>query len=353
MTIAATQASAYASTASPARIAERIRAAGSVLVTAHDKPDGDAVGSVLAVTRALRTLGKRVQPWLCGPFDPSLSVLLAGEKPGRAPEAMPADDFDLVIVVDTGSWSQLEILGPWMKARLERCINVDHHRSGDTGFADRIVDISCASCTQALVPVLDALGVPFDAPGSGGVGSIAEALFAGLATDTGWFRFSGADAAVFALASRLLSAGVDKDRLYRQLEETARPQRIDLLARAMGSIQWLANGRAALMRLRAEDFAQSSGSSEDLAGAVNAPMTVGSVEVSALLSQNGTDPVVKISLRSKPPMTKGGAFVDVNQLAAQFGGGGHVHAAGAKFKGSMEQANQALAQAIERALATR
>jgi phosphoesterase RecJ-like protein len=121
----------------------------------------------------------------------------------------------------------------------------------------------------------------------------------------------------------------------------------------MGSIQWLANGRAALMRLRSEDFAQSSGSSEDLAGAVNAPMTVGSVEVSALLSQNGTDPVVKISLRSKPPMTKGGAFVDVNQLAAQFGGGGHVHAAGAKFKGSMEQANQALAQAIERALATR
>ena len=114
-----------------------------------------------------------------------------------------------------------------------------------------------------------------DAPGSGGVGSIAEALFAGLATDTGWFRFSGADAAVFALASRLLSAGVDKDRLYRQLEETARPQRIDLLARAMGSIQWLANGRAALMRLRPEDFAQSSGSSEDLAGAVNAPAAAG------------------------------------------------------------------------------
>ena len=148
MTIIATQASAYASTVSPARIAERIRAAGSVLVTAHDKPDGDAVGSVLAVTRALRSLGKRVQPWLCGPFDPSLGVLLAGEKPGRAPESMPADDFDLVIVVDTGSWSQLEILGPWMKARLDRCINIDHHRSGDTGFADRIVDTSCASCTS-------------------------------------------------------------------------------------------------------------------------------------------------------------------------------------------------------------
>ena len=353
MSIAATTSTAYASTASPVRMAERMRQAGSVLVTAHDKPDGDAVGSVLALTRALRALGKRVEPWLCGPFDPSLGVLLAGEKPGRAPESMPGEDFDLVVVVDTGSWSQLDTLGSWMRARLARCINIDHHRSGDTGFVDRIVDTSCASCTQALVPVLEALAVPFDAPGTGGAGSIAEALFAGLATDTGWFRFSGADAPVFALASRLLAAGVDKDRLYRQLEETARPQRIDLLARAMGSIRWLSDGRAALMRLRAEDFAQSSGSSEDLAGVVNAPMTVGSVEVSALLSQNGTDPVVKISLRSKPPMAKGGAFVDVNQLAAQFGGGGHVHAAGAKFKGSMEQANEALAQAIERALATR
>lgn len=353
MTMATSPTPIYASTASPARIAERMRSATRVLVTAHDKPDGDAVGSVLAVTRALRGLGKHVHPWLCGPFDPSLAVLLAGETPGRAPESMPDGEVDLVVVVDTGSWSQLEILGPWLRARHARCINIDHHRSGDTGFADRIVDTSCASCTQTLVPVLDALGVRFDAPGSGGAGSIAEALFAGLATDTGWFRFSGADAGVFALASRLLAAGVEKDRLYRQLEETARPQRIGLLARAMGGIQWIAGGRAALMRLQPADFAHSSGSSEDLAGVVNAPMSVGAVEVSALLSQSGPEPLVKISLRSKPPMAAGGAFVDVNRLAAEFGGGGHVHAAGARFKGTMDDASAALAKAIERAIAGR
>ena len=349
MTSAPSVAPAYASTVSPRRLAERLAAAGSVLVTTHDKPDGDAIGSALAVARAARRLGKRVQTWFAGPFDPSLAVLLDGERPGRAPEAMPEGDFDLIVVVDTGSWSQLEHLGPWLRARLDRCIGVDHHRSGDTGFAERIVDTACASCTQALVPVLDAMGVVFDAPGSGGAGSIAEALFAGLATDTGWFRFSGADAAVFSLASRLLAAGVQKDRLYRQLEETARPQRLGLLARAMGGMRWLANGRAALMTLSPEDFSQASGSSEDLAGVVNAPMSVGSVEVSALLSQTEPGPVVKISFRSKPPLHAGGPFVDVNALAGRFGGGGHVHAAGARFRGSMAEAAQAVASAIEQA----
>ena len=343
----------YASTASAQRLADRLRAAGRLLVTTHDKPDGDAIGSAMALVRAARACGVDARAWFAGPFDPSLGVLFAGERPGRAPESIPDGDFDLVAVVDTGSWSQLEHLGPWIKARIDRCIGVDHHRSGDTGFADRIVDTACASCTQALVPVLDALGVRFDAPGSGGAGSIAEALFAGLATDTGWFRFSSADAPVFALASRLLAAGVEKDRLYRQLEETARPQRLGLLARALGGMRWLADGRAALMTLSPQDFAHSSGSAEDLAGVVNAPMTVGAVEVSALLSQNEPGPVVKVSLRSKPPMAKGAAFVDVNRLAGEFGGGGHVHAAGAKFRGSMAEAAKAVADAIERALAAR
>ena len=107
------------------------------------------------------------------------------------------------------------------------------------------------------------------------------------------------------------------------------------------------------MTLSPEDFAHASGSAEDLAGVVNAPMVVGSVEVSALLSQNDPGPVVKISFRSKPPVRPGAPFVDVNRLAGEFGGGGHVHAAGARFKGTMAVAASAVASAIERALAAR
>ncbi len=346
-----TQMSATYSTTTTARhIADRFVNAKRVLVTSHDKPDGDAIGSVLALARALRQRGRVVDIWLSGAFDPVLQCLLANEQPGRAPEKLPSGDYDAVAVLDTGSWGQLEHLGPWLRERREKIMGVDHHRSGDTDFADRIVDTRCASCTQALVPIIDALGVKFDMPGTGGSGSIAEALFAGLATDTGWFRFSSADAAVFTLASRLLSAGVEKDRLYRQLEENSRPPRLGLLGRALSNIRWLANNRAAMMQLMPEDFATASGSPEDLAGVVNAPMQVGSTECSVLLSQTEVG-IVKLSFRSKPALHAGGGFVDVNRMAGEFGGGGHVHAAGARVKGEMPVVAQQVAMVIERSIA--
>ena len=346
-----TQMSATYSTTTTARhIADRFVNAKRVLITSHDKPDGDAIGSALALARALRQRGRVVDIWLSGAFDPVLQCLLANEQPGRAPEKLPSGDYDAVAVLDTGSWGQLEHLGPWLRERREKIMGVDHHRSGDTDFADRIVDTRCASCTQALVPIIDALGVKFDMPGTGGSGSIAEALFAGLATDTGWFRFSSADAAVFTLASRLLSAGVEKDRLYRQLEENSRPPRLGLLGRALSNIRWLANNRAAIMQLMPEDFATASGSPEDLAGVVNAPMQVGSAECSVLLSQTEVG-IVKLSFRSKPALHAGGGFVDVNRMAGEFGGGGHVHAAGARVKGEMSVVAQQVAIVIERSIA--
>ena len=340
----------YSTTSTPRHIADRLVNAKRVLITSHDKPDGDAIGSVLALARALRQRGRVVDVWLSGAFDPVLQCLLAHEQPGRAPEKLPTAEYDAVAVLDTGSWGQLEHMGPWLRERREKVIGVDHHRSGDTDFTDRIVETRCASCTQALVPIIEALGVKFDMPGTGGSGSIAEALFAGLATDTGWFRFSSADAAVFTLASRLLGAGVEKDRLYRQLEENSRPQRLGLLGRALSNMCWLANNRAAMMQLMPDDFATASGSPEDLAGVVNAPMQVGSTECSVLLSQTEAG-IVKLSFRSKPALFAGGKFVDVNRMAGEFGGGGHVHAAGARVKGDMTLVAQQVTKVIERTIA--
>ncbi|MCE9618777.1 MAG: DHH family phosphoesterase [Planctomycetes bacterium] len=342
-------AATYSTTSTPRIIADRLLNARRILITSHDKPDGDAIGSVLALARALRQRGRTVDTWFSGPFDPTLQCLLGHEKPGRAPEKLPGDDYDAIAVLDTGSWGQLEHLGPWLRERRDRAVGVDHHRCGDTDFADRIVDTSCASCTQVLIPVIEALGVKFDQPGMGGAESVAEALFAGLATDTGWFRFSNADSGVFTLAARLINAGVEKDRLYRQLEENSRPQRLSLMGRALSNMRWLANNRAAIMQLHPEDFATSSGSSEDLAGVVNAPMQVGTTECSILISQ--TEPgVVKISFRSKPALHAGGPYVDVNRLAGEFGGGGHIHAAGARVRGELPQVAEQVAKAVERAI---
>jgi len=322
----------YRGNADAAAIAARFRSATSALVVTHAKPDGDAVGSVLAAIRMLERIGAKARGVLVGPVDFSLQPFLEGQPLSRQGER-PATDPDLVVVVDTGSWSQLDSLAEWVRPRADRTVIVDHHRTGDPAMAAlRLIDPASASTTQCLLRVVDALGLELGAASS--AGSIAEALFIGLATDTGWFRFSNADAAVFDAAARLLRAGVEKDRLHRQIEETARPARLRLLSKALASLELLAHDRAALMSLSAEDLRAAGGGAEDLSGIVNAPMVIASVEASVLATVH--DPgVVKLSFRSKPPVSPGAPFVDVDRLASRYDGGGHVHAAGAKAKGAL------------------
>ena len=169
-----------------------------------------------------------------------------------------------------------------------------------------------------------------------GRGSIAEALYMGLATDTGWFRFPNARAAEFALAARLLEAGVDKDAMYQQIEQSSRAERVELQGCALSSLEMIASGRIALMRLRADDFAETGAMLEETAGIVNIPMEIAAVRASVLAVEDTQAGVIKLSFRSKPA-DDSGTFIDVNELASRFGGGGHVHAAGAKQQGTLDE----------------
>ena len=329
----------YRSTATLSQVAARLREARRPFVTTHFKPDGDALGSVLAVARALRSLGAEVDAAVAGPIDRSI-LPLAGDGEirhvARGP-MVPLPGCDLAVVVDTGAASQLEHCRDWLREHPALVVGIDHHANGSDIAPCRVVQPSCASCTQVLVGVLDELGIPLAAAGRSSRHSIAEAIFAGLATDTGWFRFSGADDRVFQLAARLLSLGVDKDGLYRMLEQGDAPGRLMLVARALRSVELCCEGRVALMRLTRADFAETGTGVDDLAGLVNEPMSVATVEVSVLLTES-EPALVKASFRSKPPAARGASFVDVNHLAGRFDGGGHVHAAGARIGAPMDEA---------------
>jgi bifunctional oligoribonuclease and PAP phosphatase NrnA len=185
----------------------------------------------------------------------------------------------------------------------------------------------------------------------GAAGSIAEAIFLGLATDTGWFRFQNADPAAFALASRLLDAGVDKNRLVEIIENSHRPERLAIEARALAKVRLIAGGSIALTTLSLADFAETGATVEETSGVVNMPMAVGSVRAAALLIESEAPSaagpgLVKISFRSKPARD-GARFVDVNELAARFGGGGHVHAAGARIRASLIEAERRIEAALD------
>jgi len=336
------QASSYESTTTYPSFSKRINGASSIVVTTHRKPDGDALGSVVGLYRGLQSIGKDVEILIIGPLEHGLK-LAAGDTPIRILEddGLPEGDPDLVIVVDTGAWTQLEAIESWLKQRQDRIIGLDHHANGDDVAGDRIVDTSAAACTQLVMVLLDEMGIDL---GIGG-GSLAEALFIGLGTDTGWFRFSNADARCFADASRLLEYGFDRYKTYRVLEETARPERMALLQRMLASIEYV--GPVAIMSLRSTDFQETGGKSTDIVGLVNTPMTLESVQASVLLTDS--DPsVTKMSFRSKPSLTGDPSDkIDVNQLAGKFGGGGHVSAAGARVFSPLEEVKARLIELIQ------
>ena len=342
----------YTSTTDASKAAEMLRRAGRVAVITHWKPDGDAMGSLLAISRALRAIGTDVQPFVAGPMDPNVLALSTPGEVHVAPERMPGPDRDLAVVVDTGAWSQLEPFQDWLRSMRGRVLGLDHHARGDDVAESRIVDTRCASATQVVASVVDALGVPFAVAG-GARGSIAEAIFAGLATDTGWFRFKSADSAVFALAARLLALGVDNQRLVQLLDENERPPRLGMMSRALASIEYAGGGTVAIMHLGPEDFSASGARQEDIGGVVNVPMVVGSVRVSVLLTQvPGDGAVTKVSFRSKPAVLEGQRFTDVNVVAAEFGGGGHAQAAGARLDMPVVEARARIRAAVERAVAS-
>ncbi len=327
----------YHSTSTPQGLAKRLSTAARVAVLTHSKPDGDAMGSVLALVRALRCRAISATGFLVGPIDPNLLALAREDEVTMLTDGAEPDEPDLTVVVDTGAWSQVEPLGGWLRARADRVLGIDHHARGDDLAPMRLVDSTAASATQVLLTVIDALGVPlsFGADAAGRF-SVAEALFTGLATDTGWFRFSSAGEPVFHVAGRLLGAGVNKQRLLQQLEENERPSRLVATGRALRSIEWLADGRVVMMQLSPKDLAEVEARPEDLGGIVNVPMSVGAVVMSVLLTE--VDPgLTKISFRSKPKQC-GSPWFDVNKIAAQFGGGGHVQAAGARIAGPIEAA---------------
>lgn len=355
----------YESNLDLAALAAALSKVRAAVVLSHAKPDGDALGSCLAVRRLLAAHGAKAAVVLVGPIDPALRSTTEDEIESIDPKADEAAvaaamaahaEVDAIVVVDTGTFPQIEPLAGWVRDRRERVIGIDHHARGDEAAAAlRYVDASAASTTEILAALAVEMGVPLT---PGGPGSLAEAIFMGLATDTGWFRFPSAGPRQFALASRLLEAGVDKNRLYALLEQQGRPERLEMLGRGLASMRLVPWGgdrrlRFAVMHLRTEDFRATGAASTDVSGLVNEPLSLAGVVASVMLSEPEPG-LVRMSFRSAGAAAVAigsaacdGAAIDVNELASRFGGGGHVAAAGARMATSMDEAISRVTAEIE------
>jgi phosphoesterase RecJ-like protein len=352
---------AYASNTTIHDLAQRLRAARSVVVLTHAKPDGDALGSTLALVRSLnhnwpKELPPKAQAWYVPPMPPWAKDII-GTTPARVlgaslggPDGPPPHvDPDMVVVCDTGSWTQLEHVREWIESRSGVVACVDHHVQGDADVASlRVIDTAASAAAQPVGELCRAIlglasldQLPAD---------VAEALYVGLASDTGWFKHSNVTPAVFDEAASLLRAGARHTALFRSIEQRQKASRLRLLARALSTLELHENGRVALMTLTLADIAATGAEPGDSGGFVDHAGMIEGVEVVALLTEaweptpHGTSPkpATKISFRSKA----GERFIDVNLVARTLGGGGHVHAAGARPSLSIEQTRLAVLAAL-------
>jgi bifunctional oligoribonuclease and PAP phosphatase NrnA len=342
----------WGSNASMDEIVSRLREAESAVLLTHGKPDGDAVGSAVGIARALIALGKKAIILFDPPWTDRFDCVI-GDTPHRVLKDRADDEAwqdqqiesaDTVVVVDTGSWTQLGASERYLRARRDRVVLIDHHAHGDSEVAAmRYVDTQSPAAAQIVAEIarrvlglerIAELPLP-----------IASAVYLGMATDTGWFKHPSVRSSTFRIVADLIDAGVEHTRLFLETEQSDPPERLLLMQRAMKSMELVAGVSAAVMCLSPADFQETGADLSLTGGLVDLPKAVRTVEVSVLLTQ--IEPhLSKVSFRSKASKR----CIDVNELAQRFGGGGHKHAAGARIDADLPEAKAQIIAALEDAL---
>jgi bifunctional oligoribonuclease and PAP phosphatase NrnA len=297
------------------RVAGEIRGRERFLLTAHEGPDGDALGSLLGMHHLLGQLGKDSVMFLAAKEFP-LPIeyrFLPLEEVFHEPPADMADRA--VIFLDCGNIDRMPV--DFLSEDGHFTINIDHHHD-NTLFGDvNLVDVD-ASCTAEIVYELAVLlGVEITPP-------IASALYVGLVTDTGKFMYENTNARTHRIVADLIEAGVQVDETYRRLYEHVPLEKLRLLSRALDGIEHHCDGRLALAYITAADYEASGAGEEMTEGIIDHLRSVEGARVAALIRDLGDRgrAARKVSLRSSD------GEVDVSAIAREHGGGGHKRAAG-------------------------
>jgi len=301
-----------------------IRRHRSFIITTHVFPDGDAVGSELALAQILRRLGRKVLvvnehplPKIYRFLDPRRTARVHARKLEARIEKC-----DVVFAVDAGSLDRLGRIGTTIRRAGLRSICIDHHKT-NSSFADvNIVDTSAASTGELIYSLAKSLRAPVTP-------HVAKCLFVAAATDTGWFRFPNTTARTLRIAADLIEHGVNPEKMYQVVYERFRWQRMELMRRVLATLRSECGGRLVHFYATEKMFKDAGATEEDAEGFTDIPRVLRGVEL--ILFFRELRGKVKVSLRSR-----GGPAVDA--LAGKYGGGGHARAAGITMPGPLRKA---------------
>jgi phosphoesterase RecJ-like protein len=316
-------------TAAVQRIVDAVRARRRFVLSSHSRPDGDSIGSQLAMAYALRDLGKEVRivnkdlapgPLLAFPGVPDIEI--ADQVSG---------DYDAAIIMECGDLARTGVSG------LERqfVINIDHH-PGNTEYGQiNWFDASAAACGEMVFELIQALGVPTSV-------EIGTHIYLAILTDTGSFHYGNMTPRTFEMCREVIEAGVDPVAVARSVYDSNNMGRLKLFGSVLSSMQIDASGRIAIVYLDHEMARAAGGTYEDTEGLINLPLTVKEIQAVVFFKQIEGDEY-RVSMRSK-------GEIDIGALAKEFGGGGHKNAAGCTVTGPIDALQKTFVEKIERAI---
>ncbi|MDR1924897.1 MAG: DHH family phosphoesterase [Planctomycetaceae bacterium] len=311
-----------------------------VLLTAHKRPDGDCLGSEIAMHHILNRLGKDVRilnhhpvPYSLLFLDKSRWVRCFGDLDDEMRQWLSG--VDLVMILDTSVWSQLGDVAQIVREMSAKKLVLDHHETWEELGAERFVDSAAEATGVVVVRAAAALGVELDR-------AIAEPLFTAIATDTGWFAYSSVTAETYRVVAKLIDAGVVASDIYKEIYEQESIERIRLIGRTLANVETFFDGDLMLAKITLADLAAVGGEQSDSEGLASMILKVKDSKISVLISELD-DGSFKISLRSR-------SNIDCSKLASQFGGGGHKKAAGATLHLTYEETKNNIINAISKTL---
>lgn len=302
------------------------------VISSHVRPDADAIGSEIGLARVLEALGKSVKIINTSPTPANLFFLDPQREVrqlGTAATNQDVTETDVHIVVDTSSWAQLSDVGKLMRESSAKRVVIDHHVSADDLGAVEFKDTTSEATGSLIVQLSEVLGValPVDA---------ATALFAAVATDTGWFRFAAVSSSTMRVVGKLIECGASPPAIFRELYEQGTLAKMHLVGRALQRMKLDCNGELAYTTIEWSEFGETGAVSADTEDLVNECLKVAGTR-GAFIAIEQPNRQVKVSFRSRLEA------LNVAAVAEKFTGGGHRMAAGATLPGPF-------ANAVSRAL---
>ncbi len=313
----------------PAELIATIVAGHRFVVASHQRPDGDAIGSALSVALALRAMGKEAMVVTDAPLPVFLQPF-PGVGGIRITTAV-TEAYDAALIMECGDLSRTGVKG------LDRfpVVNIDHH-PGNTGYGTiNWIDESAAACGEMACTLIDALGVPLTR-------DIATHVYLAVLTDTGSFHFSHLTPRTYEVARRCVEAGADPQWIARTHYDSSTLARVRIFGAVLNDMLIHGEGKVALLAITRKAMSDLGGTSDDLEGLINFPLTVKEIEAAAFFKEVG-DHDWRVSMRSK-------GHVDIGGIAKHFGGGGHKNAAGCSTTGDLPAVQKRFGELIVKAV---